>query len=92
MQQKIAEKNFIKTTIGLDYVEKREIDRSTLYNFNSRFQLMRTDIANVEFLGKSATVPNYALLIVYLFLSKVYLYPMQSQKHLLKHLNIFTFK
>ena len=53
---------------------------------------MRTDIANVEFLGKSATVPNYALLIVYLFLSKVYLYPIQSQKHLLKHLNIFTFK
>ena len=82
-------KNDNKTPIRLDYVEKREIDRSTVYSFNSPFQLMHADIANLEFLGKSATVPKYALLIVDLFLSKVYVYPMQLQKQLLKYLNIF---
>ena len=60
-------KNDNKTPIRLDYVEEREIDRSTVYSFNSPFQLMHADIANLEFLGKSATVPKYALLIVDLF-------------------------
>ena len=50
---------------------------------------MHTDIANLEFLGKSATVPKYALLIVDLFSSEFYVYPMESQKQLLKYLNIF---
>ena len=56
-------KNDNKISIRLDYVEKREIDRSTLYSFNSPFQLMHADIANLEILGKSATV-RYVLLIV----------------------------
>ena len=56
-------KNDNKISIRLDYVEKREIDRSTLYSLNSPFQLMHADIANLEILGKSATV-RYALLIV----------------------------
>ena len=56
-------KNNNKISIRLDYVEKREIDRSTLYSFNSPFQLMHADIANLEILGKSATV-RYALLVV----------------------------
>ena len=56
-------KNDNKISIRLDYVEKREIDRSTLYSLNSPFQLMHADIADLEILGKSATV-RYALLIV----------------------------
>ena len=60
-------KNQNKIPIRLDNAEKREIDRSTLYCFNSPFQLMHADIANLKFLGKSATVPKYALLIVDLF-------------------------
>ena len=75
--------------IRLDYLEKRQIDRSTLYSFNSPFQLIHADIANLDFLGKPATVPKYALLIVDLFLSKVYVYPMQLRKQRLKYLNIF---
>ena len=82
-------KNNNETPIRLNYVKKREIDRSTVYSFNGPFQLMHADIANLEFLGKSATVPKYALLIVDLFSSKVYVYPMQLQKQLLKYLNIF---
>ena len=34
--------------IKLDYVKKRETDRSTLYSFNGPFQLMQADIANLE--------------------------------------------
>ena len=41
----------------LDYVEKREIDSSTLYSFDGSFQLIHVNVGNLEFLGKSATVP-----------------------------------
>ena len=36
------------------------------------FQLMHADITNLEFLEKSAAMPKYALLIVGLYASKVY--------------------
>ena len=64
----------------VDYIEKRETDRSTLYSFDDPFQLLHADVANLEFLGKSASVPNYVLLIVDLCSSKVYVYPMRSRK------------
>ena len=70
----------------IDYVEKREIDKSTLHSFNGSFQLVHADIANLDFLGKSFTTPNYALLIVDLYSSKVYVYPMRSRKQLLQRL------
>ena len=51
MQQKNSieefNKNENKMPIRLDYFEKIEIDRSTLYSFNSPFQLMYVDIANL---------------------------------------------
>ena len=34
-----------------DYVEKREIDHSTLYSFDGPFQLCHADVGNLEFLG-----------------------------------------
>ena len=60
-----------KTPTRADYVEKREVDRSTLYNFDVHFQLLHADMGNLAFLGKSATIPQYALVIVNLHLSKV---------------------
>ena len=60
-----------KTPTRADYVEKREVDRSTFYNFDVRFQLLHADMGNLAFLGKSATIPQYALVIVNLHLSKV---------------------
>ena len=42
-----------------DYVEKREIDRSTLYSFDGPLQLIHADIGNLKFLGKSATTSRY---------------------------------
>ena len=63
-----------------DYVEKREIDHSTLYSFNAPFQLLHADVGNLEFLGKNATFSQYVLVLVYLFSWKVYTYPMKSRK------------
>ena len=73
----------------LDYDEKREIDKSTLYSFNGSFQLVYADIANLDSLRKSATTPNYALLIVDLYSSKVYVYPMRCRQQLLQRLKEF---
>ena len=44
-----------------------EIDRSKLYNFNGSLKLLHADVANLEFLGKSATDLKYCLVIVDLF-------------------------
>ena len=63
-----------------DYVEKREIDHSTFYSFDALFQLFHADIASLEFLGKNATFPQYVLVLVDLFSSKVYTYSMKSTK------------
>ena len=67
-----------KVLTRTDYVEKREIDRSTLYSFDSPFQLLHADIGNLEFLGKNATFPQYLLVIVDLYSSKVYTLSMKS--------------
>ena len=67
-----------------DYAEKREIDRSTLYSFDGPFQLLHADIGNLEFLGKNATFPQYALVIVNLYSSKVHVYSMRSRKQILQ--------
>ena len=66
-----------KAPTRIDYVEKREIDRSTLYSFDGPFQLLHADIGNLEFLGKNATFPQYALVVVDLYSSKVYVYLMR---------------
>ena len=50
-----------KAPTRADYVEKREIDRSTLYSFDGPFQLLH---ANLGILGKNATFPQYVLVIV----------------------------
>ena len=41
-----------------DYVEKREIDHSTLYSFDAPFWLFHADAATLEFLGKNTTFPQ----------------------------------
>ena len=55
----IFDKN--KAPIRADFVEKREIDCSTLYSFDSPFQLLHADRETLEFLGKYATFPQYVL-------------------------------
>ena len=50
-----------------DFVEKREIDHSTLCSFDGPFQLLHADVGKLEFLGKNATFPQYVLILVDLF-------------------------
>ena len=72
-----------------DYVGKREIDHSTLYNFDGPFQLFHADVGNLEFLGKNATFPQYVLVLVDLFSSKIYTFPMRSRKQIRQRLEQF---
>ena len=78
-----------KTPTRVDCVEKREIGRLVLYSFNGPFQLIYTDIENLEFLGKNATVPKYILVIVDLFSLQIYAYPMCNRKLILKKMKLF---
>ena len=73
-----------KVPTRVDYVERREIDRSTLYSFNGPFQLIHGDIGNLKILGKNGTIPRYVLVVVDLYSSKVYAYPMLSNKQVLQ--------
>ena len=72
-----------------DYVKKREIDQSTLYSFDAPLQLFHAYVGNLEFLGKNATFPQYVLVLVDLFSSKVYTYPMKSRKQIRQKLEQF---
>ena len=50
---------------------------------------MHADIADLRFLAKSAVDPKYCLLIVDLFTSKIYVYPMKKRHLLAKKMNLF---
>ena len=78
-----------ETVNRTDYVEKRDIDRSTLYSFSRPLELLHADVANLEFLGKNATFPQYVLLVVDLFSSKTYTYPMRSRRQIRDRLEQF---
>ena len=46
LENNVKKINDDKVPIRVDYVEKREIDRSTLYIFDGPFQLLQADVAN----------------------------------------------
>ena len=84
--QKLDDKDFNKTVdripLRTPFFEKKgDIDRSTL--------LINADIADLRFFAKSAVDPKYALLVVDLFTSKTYVYPMRTRKLLAKKLKLF---
>ena len=72
----------------VDCVEKREIDRSNLYSFDKPFQLIDADVGNLEFLRKKTTISIYVLLVVDLYSSKLYVYPMRSWKQILQKMKL----
>ena len=78
-----------KAPTRTDYVEKREIYQLTLYSFDGLFEVVHAEVGNLEFLGKNATFLRYALVIVDLYLSKVYVYSMRSRKRILQKLKLF---
>ena len=60
-----------------------------LHSFYAPCLLFHADVANLEFLGKNATFPQYVLVLVDLFSSKVYTYPMKSRKQIRQKLEQF---
>ena len=82
----IFEPDSVKRT---DYVEKREIDHSTLYSFDAPFQLFHADVGNLEFLGKNATFAQYVLVLFDSFSSEIYTCPMRSRKQIRQRLDQF---
>ena len=62
---------------------------AALYSFDSPFQLFLADVGNLEFLIKNDTLPQYVLVLVELFSSKVYTYPMKSTKEIRQKLEQF---
>ena len=78
-----------KVPIRVDCVQKRETDRSTLCSFDGPFQMVHADMGNLEFLGKSATIPRYVLLCVDLYSSKLYVYRIRLRKQILQKMILF---
>ena len=74
----------------LPFVNKRSnIDHSTFYSISKPFELLHADIADLRFLAKSPVDPKYCLLVVDLFTSKIYVYPMKNRSPLAKKLKLF---
>ena len=74
----------------MPFVNKRSnVVRSSLSKISKPFELLLVDIADLRFLAKSAVDPKYCLLIVDLFTSKIYVYPMKNRSLLAKKLNLF---
>ena len=94
LYNQLEDKNFYQKNNNLSlvtpFVNKRSnIDHSTLYSISKPFELLQADIADLRFLANSAVDPKYRLLIVDLFTSKIYAYPMKNRSLIAKKLNLF---
>ena len=93
LYNELEDKNFYQNNnlpLVTPFVIKRSnIDHATLYSIGKPFELLHADIADLRFLAKSAVDPKYCLLIVGLFTSKIYVYPMKNRSLLAKKLAIF---
>ena len=64
------------------FLDKRtNIDRSMLSSVSKPFEAMHADIADSRFLAKSAVDTKCFLLIVDLFASKIYFFPMKTEAY-----------
>ena len=94
LYKKLEDKNFyqkkeILPLVTLFFNQKSNVDRSTLYSITKPFDLVHGDIADTRFLAKSAVDPKYCVLLVDLFTSKIYVYPMKNRSLLAKKVCLF---
>ena len=94
LYKKLEDKNFYQKKEILPLVtpffnQKSNVDHSTLYSISKPFDLVHGDIADTRFLAKSAVDPKYCLLLVDLFISKIYIYLMKNRSVLAKKLRLF---
>ena len=82
LYNELEDKNFYQNNnlpLVTPFINKRSnIDHSTLYSIGKPFELLHADINDLRFLANSAVDPKYCLLIVDLFTSKIYVYPMKN--------------
>ena len=71
------------------YDFKSNVDHSTLFSIGKPFELLHADIADTRFLAKSVIDLKYCLVLVDLFTSKIYIYPMKSRNLLARKLKLF---
>ena len=69
--------------------KKTNINHSTLYRFHKPFEILHADIGEIQFLEKPAVDRKYCLLLVDLFISKIYVYLMKNRSLLGKKLGLF---
>ena len=94
LYKKLEDKNFYQKKEILPPVtpffnQKSDVDHSTLYSISKPFDLVHGDIADTRFLAKFAVDPKHCLLLVDLFTSKIYVYPMKNRNLLAKKLRLF---
>ena len=94
LYEQLEDKDFFKKDENLALVtpfvdKKTNIDRSTLYSIHKPFELFHADIADLRFIARSAVDPKYCLLIVDLFTSEIYAYPMKVRSFLAEKLDFF---
>ena len=77
-----------KVLFYIPFLEQRkDTDRSSaLYSIKALFELVHADVADIRVFLRSAVDPNCCLLCVYLFSSKLYIYPMKKKINLAKKL------
>ena len=93
LYDQLEDKNFYQNDnvpLVTPFVNKRSnIDHSTLYSISKPFDLLHADVADLRCLKQSAVNPKYCLLLVDLFTSKIYVYPMKNRNLLAKKLRLF---
>ena len=93
LYNQLEDKNFYwrnNLPLVTPFVNKtKNIDNSTLYSIGKPFELLHAGIRDSRFLAKSAADPKYCLLLVDLFTSKIYVYPIKNRSLLAKKLKLF---
>ena len=93
MYKPLEDKNFGKK-LNVPFVtpfltQKNDVEHSALYSIGKPFDLVHGDIADTKLLAKSAVDPKYCLLLVDLFTSKIYIFPIKNRSLLSKKLKSF---
>ena len=93
LYEQLKNKNFYKNDklpLVTPFIDKKSnIDHSTLYSISKPFAALHAGITDSKFLAKSAVDPKYCLLIVNLFTSKIYVYPIKNRSLSAKKIALF---
>ena len=86
----LQEGDTTKTSISFytPFLEQRKDRSAALYIIKASFELLHADIADIQFFSNYAVDRKYCLVVVNLFTSKTYSYPMKSSNLLAQKMNL----